>query len=98
MMTIDATDIFEFPHNFNRSDLEILCWEIYFDNDAPPFLFRRLSLASFPYARGRAAFESPGATTNTLVRCSCTLHSPNKLILLGGLSDGFMPTPYATPL
>jgi predicted alpha/beta hydrolase family esterase len=48
----------------------------------------------FLYARGRAAFESLGATS----AASATQHAPNKLILLGGLSDGFMPTPYATPL
>jgi hypothetical protein len=47
----------------------------------------------FLYARGRAAFESSGAITATAAS-----HAPNKLILLGGLSDGFMPTPYATPL
>jgi hypothetical protein len=54
----------------------------------------------FLYARGRAAFESLGATTAAAGSASATLqqHSPNKLILLGGLSDGFMPTPYATPL
>jgi acetyl esterase/lipase len=45
----------------------------------------------FLYAQGRAAFESTAAATRTV-------RSPNKLILLGGLSDGFMPTPYATPL
>jgi hypothetical protein len=43
----------------------------------------------FLYAGGRAAFESSAANT---------LHSPNKVILLGGLSDGFMPTPYTASL
>jgi hypothetical protein len=59
----------------------------------------------FLYARGRAAFESLGATTAATATGATTAstlqqqqHSPNKLILLGGLSDGFMPTPYATPL
>jgi hypothetical protein len=54
----------------------------------------------FLYAQGRAAFESLGATATAAAAAStaATLHSPNKLILLGGLSDGFMPTPYATPL
>jgi Protein of unknown function (DUF1749) len=39
----------------------------------------------FLYERGRAAFESPNS-------------SPNKCILIGGLSDGLMPVPYTTHL
>lgn len=42
----------------------------------------------FLYARGRAAFESPLDLVN----------SPNKCILLGGLSDGLLPVPYTASL
>jgi pimeloyl-ACP methyl ester carboxylesterase len=52
---------------------------------AIPVLSPSIAGELFLYARGLAAFESSAA-------------SKNKLILLGGLSDGFMPTPYAAPL
>lgn len=44
----------------------------------------------FLYAAGRAAFES---SPSSIIDAQHQ-PSPNKLILLGGLSDGLMPTPY----
>ena len=44
----------------------------------------------FQYSRNLVAFESTPRTTDILPKCKC--------ILVGGLSDGLIPTPYTKQL
>jgi hypothetical protein len=60
-------------------------------SNTPPLAnYGILSGQMFLYAGGRAAFESPVPTSNEL--------STKKCILVGGLSDGLLPVPYAQQL
>ncbi|KAL3915314.1 MAG: hypothetical protein SGILL_005713 [Bacillariaceae sp.] len=60
-------------------------------------------MSLFLYAGGRAAFESPLPQNSDGRRSNnnnnkADLSSPNKCILLGGLSDGLLPVPYTQHL
>ena len=50
----------------------------------------------FQYGGNRVAFESPAAPSATTGPSPSP--SPNKCILIGGLSDGLIPVPYTTGL
>lgn len=71
---------------------------------APPFAnYGMLTGQLFLYGQGRAAFESPAPKTPNNGWMGRLLKSTpdfcaNKLILLGGLSDGLIPTPYTGEL
>jgi pimeloyl-ACP methyl ester carboxylesterase len=63
----------------------------------PPASYGKLTGQLFLYATGRAAFESSPTEIHT-PSLEAHVFCPNKVILLGGLSDGMMPVPYTDRL
>jgi Protein of unknown function (DUF1749) len=72
----------------------------------PPFMnYGILTGQLFLYAQGRAAFESPSLPLRSSSASASSPHPdddccfrPNKLIVIGGLSDGLLPVPYLSDL